>query len=66
MYDPLRDQDVLIGRLRALHPSLIDLTTGTVGAFLSVLEDPDGYDADYYVPVIDMLESIACRERTAD
>ena len=43
---------------------LIDLTTGTVGAFLSVLEDPDGYDADYYVPVIDMLESIACRERT--
>ena len=30
MYDPLRAQDVLIARLRALHPSLIDLTTGRV------------------------------------
>jgi CubicO group peptidase (beta-lactamase class C family) len=37
---------------------LVDLATGTIGAFLSVIEDAGGYDPDYYVPIIDMLESI--------
>jgi len=37
---------------------LVDLPTGTVGAFLSVIEDAGGYDPNYYPPIIDMLESI--------
>lgn len=37
---------------------LVDLATGTVGSFLSVIEDAGGYDPSYYPPIIDMLESI--------
>ena len=37
---------------------LVNLSTGTVGAFLSVLEDRDGYDPHYYTPLITMLEDI--------
>ncbi len=43
---------------------LVDLATGTVGAFLSVIEDAGGHDPDYYPPIIDMLESI-CAVRQA-
>jgi CubicO group peptidase (beta-lactamase class C family) len=38
---------------------LIDMQSGTVGVFFSVLENAAGYDADYYVPIIAMLEAIA-------
>lgn len=38
---------------------LIDLATGTVGAFLSVLENRDAYDSNYYPPIIRMLAEIA-------
>jgi dihydrofolate synthase / folylpolyglutamate synthase len=48
MYDPLRAQDVLIARLRALHPSLIDLTTGRVIRLLEALGRPQ----DKLPPVI--------------
>ncbi len=48
MYDPLRAQDVLVGRLRALHPSLIDLTTGRVERLLEALGRPQ----DRLPPVI--------------
>jgi CubicO group peptidase (beta-lactamase class C family) len=37
---------------------IADLTSGVVGVFFSVLEDKDGYDASYYVPVIRMLSDI--------
>jgi CubicO group peptidase (beta-lactamase class C family) len=40
---------------------LADLTSGVVGIFFSVLENRDAYDADYYVPIIRMLEDIARR-----
>ena len=39
---------------------LVDMQTGTVGVFLSVLENEAGYDADYYPPIIAMLEAICC------
>jgi dihydrofolate synthase/folylpolyglutamate synthase len=48
MYDPLRAQDVLVARLRALHPSLIDLTTGRVERLLEALGRPQ----DHLPPVI--------------
>lgn len=32
--------------------------TGRVAAFLSVLQDEDGYDSDYYPPIIAMLSEI--------
>ena len=48
MYDPLREQDVLIRRLRALHPALIDLTTGRVERLLEALGRPQ----DRLPPVI--------------
>jgi len=48
MYDPLRAQDVLVARLRALHPSLIDLTTGRVERLLDALGRPQ----DRLPPVI--------------
>ena len=48
MYDPLRAQDVLVARLRALHPSLIDLTTGRVERLLEALGRPQ----DRLPPVI--------------
>ena len=47
-YDPIRAQDVLIARLRALHPSLIDLTTGRVERLLEALGRPQ----DRMAPVI--------------
>lgn len=37
---------------------LADLTTGRVGVFLSVLDTEDGYEADYYPPIIAMLAEI--------
>ncbi|MFI4976266.1 MAG: bifunctional folylpolyglutamate synthase/dihydrofolate synthase [Caulobacterales bacterium] len=40
-YDALRASDVTIARLRALHPSLIDLTTGRVERLLAVLDHPE-------------------------
>jgi dihydrofolate synthase/folylpolyglutamate synthase len=48
MYDPLRAQDVLIRRLRALHPSLIDLSTGRILRLLEALGRPQ----DHLPPVI--------------
>ena len=48
MYDPLHAQDVLMQRLRALHPSLIDLTTGRVERLLEALGRPQ----DRMAPVI--------------
>ncbi|MEO6301072.1 MAG: serine hydrolase domain-containing protein [Paracoccaceae bacterium] len=37
---------------------LVDMATGTVGVFMSVLENAAGYDAAYYPPIIAMLEAI--------
>ena len=34
-YDPLRASDAIVQRLRALHPSLIDLSTGRVERLLA-------------------------------
>ena len=39
-HDPIRASDAVIARLRALHPSLIDLTTGRVERLLHALGDP--------------------------
>lgn len=39
-YDALRASDVTIARLRALHPSLIDLSTGRVERLLAALDHP--------------------------
>jgi dihydrofolate synthase/folylpolyglutamate synthase len=41
MYDPIRASDAVIQRLRANHPSLIDLTTGRVERLLEALGNPD-------------------------
>ena len=41
MYDPIRASDAVIQRLRASHPSLIDLTTGRVERLLEALGRPD-------------------------
>ncbi|MDP1873539.1 folylpolyglutamate synthase/dihydrofolate synthase family protein [Phenylobacterium sp.] len=41
MYDPIRASDAVIARLRANHPSLIDLTTGRVERLLAVLGHPE-------------------------
>ncbi len=40
-YDALRASDTTIARLRALHPSLIDLTTGRVERLLAALNHPE-------------------------
>ena len=48
MYDPLRAQDVLVQRLRALHPSLIDLSTDRILRLLDRLGRPQ----DHLPPVI--------------
>src|SRR5512144_2725303 len=40
MYDPIRASDLAIQRLRANHPSLIDLTTGRVQRLLAALGGP--------------------------
>jgi CubicO group peptidase (beta-lactamase class C family) len=37
---------------------LVDMETGSVGVFLSVLENASGYDAAYYPPIIAMLAEI--------
>jgi len=37
---------------------LVDMQTGTVGVYLSVLQDAHGYDAAFYPPVIRMLAEI--------
>lgn len=41
MYDPIRASDEVILRLRAHHPSLIDLTTGRVERLLAALGSPE-------------------------
>ena len=41
MYDPIRASDAVIQRLRASHPSLIDLTTGRVERLLAALGHPE-------------------------
>jgi len=41
MYDPIRASDAVIQKLRANHPSLIDLTTGRVERLLEALGRPD-------------------------
>jgi CubicO group peptidase (beta-lactamase class C family) len=41
---------------------LVDLTTGTVGALLSVLEGKSAREPSYYTQIIDMLQDI-CRIR---
>ena len=41
MYDPIRASDLAIQRLRANHPSLIDLSTGRVQRLLAALGHPD-------------------------
>ena len=41
MYDPIRASDEAILRLRAHHPSLIDLTTGRVERLLAALDHPE-------------------------
>ena len=48
MYDPLRAQDVLVERLRALHPSMIDLSTDRILRLLDALGRPQ----DHLPPVI--------------
>jgi len=40
---------------------VVDLTSGTVALYLSVLQDAHGYDPDWYPPIIGMLTGIACR-----
>jgi dihydrofolate synthase/folylpolyglutamate synthase len=40
-YDPLRASDAIVQRLRALHPSLIDLSTGRVERLLTALGRPE-------------------------
>src|SRR4249920_2909218 len=40
-YDPIRASDAVIQRLRANHPSLIDLTTGRVERLLAALGHPE-------------------------
>jgi len=41
MYDPIRASDLAIQRLRANHPSLIDLSTGRVQRLLAALGRPE-------------------------
>jgi dihydrofolate synthase/folylpolyglutamate synthase len=41
MYDPIRASDAVIQRLRANHPSLIDLTLGRVERLLAALGHPE-------------------------
>ena len=40
-HDPIRASDAVIQRLRANHPTLIDLTTGRVERLLATLGRPD-------------------------
>ncbi len=40
-YDPIRASDAVIHRLRANHPSLIDLSTGRVERLLATLDHPE-------------------------
>src|SRR3954470_17622455 len=41
MYDPIRASDEAVQRLRANHPSLIDLSTGRVQRLLAALGHPE-------------------------
>jgi dihydrofolate synthase/folylpolyglutamate synthase len=41
MYDPIRASDAVVRRLRANHPSLIDLTLGRVERLLAALGHPE-------------------------
>ena len=41
MYDSIRASDAVIARLRVLHPTLIDLTTGRVERLLTALGNPE-------------------------
>ena len=41
-YDPIRASDVTIQRLRALHPSKIDFSTGRVERLLAALREIAG------------------------
>jgi dihydrofolate synthase/folylpolyglutamate synthase len=41
MYDPIRASDMAVQRLRANHPSLIDLSTGRVQRLLAALGHPE-------------------------
>jgi dihydrofolate synthase/folylpolyglutamate synthase len=41
MYDPIRASDLAVQRLRANHPSLIDLSTGRVQRLLAALGHPE-------------------------
>jgi dihydrofolate synthase/folylpolyglutamate synthase len=41
MYDPIRASDLAVQRLRANHPSLIDLSTGRVQRLLEALGHPE-------------------------
>jgi len=41
MFDPIRASDEVMQRLRANHPSLIDLTTGRVERLLAALDHPE-------------------------
>ncbi|HEY5290106.1 MAG TPA: bifunctional folylpolyglutamate synthase/dihydrofolate synthase, partial [Caulobacteraceae bacterium] len=47
-HDPIRASDAAIARLRALHPTLIDLSTGRVERLLAALGRPQ----DRLSPVI--------------
>src|SRR5512143_3721267 len=40
-HDPIRASDAVIQRLRANHPSLLDLTTGRVARLLAALGFPE-------------------------
>lgn len=39
---------------------MIDMLSGTVGVFFSVLQNEEGYDAAYFLPIIQMLEAVTC------
>src|SRR6476646_4347698 len=41
MYDPIRASDHVVARLRANHPSLIDLSTGRIQRLLAALGHPE-------------------------
>ncbi|MDR3508733.1 MAG: bifunctional folylpolyglutamate synthase/dihydrofolate synthase [Caulobacteraceae bacterium] len=43
MYDPLRAEDVLVQRLRTLHPSLIDLSTDRILRLLEAMGRPQAH-----------------------
>jgi len=46
-HDPIRASDAVIQRLRANHPSLIDLTTGSVSLIPHLLDAEQHYGIHY-------------------